>query len=128
MCSEGGRGDDLQGHVDGGAQGHEEGEGTGRLGHHDHGVDQCVDDAGDAHGAEQVDGQKGGRISQDVEQTDGEEGQDVLQVVAVGTAHTLHVRIVELDLQLGGHQVLGVGEGLKMKIPIKESKYIKLGM
>jgi len=113
MCLEGGRDDDLQGHVDGGAKGHKEGEGAGRLGHHDHGVDQRVDDAGDAHGTEQIDGQEGGRVGQDVEQADGEEGQDVLQVVAVGTTHTLHIRIVELDLQLGRHQVLGVGEGLK---------------
>ena len=52
-------------------------------------------------------------VRQQVECTDEEVGQDVLQVVLVGTPHPLHPVLVIPDLALGALGILGVGKDLE---------------
>ena len=51
-------------------------------------------------------------VGQQVESADEEVGQDVLQVVLVGTPHPLHPVLVISDLALGALGILRVGKDL----------------
>lgn len=75
------------GHVQSDHQRHKEGDRSRGLRQHDHRVHEGVHQPGDGGRAEQVDGQKGGRIGQRVEEADGDQRQHVLEVVAVGTVY-----------------------------------------
>lgn len=103
----------LQGHVDADAVGHEEGQGTSGLGNDHHGIDDTVHDTRDSRNTDQHNGQASGRIRQHVQEAGNEEGQHILQVVEMGTTHTLHMGIVQLHLQLLRGQILGIGKGLE---------------
>ena len=52
-------------------------------------------------------------VRQQVECADEEVGEDVLQVVLVGTPHPLHPVLVIPDLALGALGILGVGKYLE---------------
>jgi hypothetical protein len=51
-------------------------------------------------GTEQIDGDKGDRVDQDVEETDHKEGQNVFQVVAMGSEKNVGISEIGLELSV----------------------------
>ena len=101
---------DLESHVDGRSVASEPSKSSGWLHWHD-GVDDCVNDAANSGSSEKVDGQECIRRCHDVEQCDGNEDKNVFHVVAVGTANSFNVWIIEFWLQsLEGRGVFGIDE------------------
>lgn len=75
------------GHVAGDQQRHEEGDRSARLRQHADGVHDGVGDASERGCTEQIVGQRERGVGLDVEEADGNEGQNVLQVVEVGAVY-----------------------------------------
>ena len=75
-------------------------------------IDDCVKNPSGREGPDEHDGGASGRSGGQVEGTQDQERQDVLQVVEVGPPDPLHVRVVELHLSLAGLRVFWVGEYL----------------
>lgn len=73
----------LNRHEDSRNHRHEESECTSWLGNDDDGVHDAVHNSGDGSGTNHVNGQKLIRVGENVQQRDSEEGQNVLQVVAM---------------------------------------------
>ena len=64
---------------------------------------------------EDVDSHKWIRVGQQVESADEEEGQNVLQVVLVGTPHSLDI-LIDADLAFGACGILNIGKSLEKGI------------
>lgn len=105
-------------HVEADKIGNSEGNGTRWLRNDNHGIDEAVGEAGDGSDADQHGGESCSRVGQHVQEADEEEGNDVLQIVQVGTADTLHVRIVHLHLHLLGGQILWIRKCLEKSYDI----------
>ena len=77
-------------------------------------IDDCVKDPGGREHPDEHDGGTSGGSRGQVEGTQNQERQHVLQVVQVGSPHPLHVRVVELHLSTrSGVRVFWVGEYLR---------------
>lgn len=72
-------------HVQGGQHGHEKGKCTRRLRQHNNGIHNGMQDARNRGCPEQIDGHKWHRICECVQEADGDQRQNVLQIVAMGT-------------------------------------------
>lgn len=75
----------MNGHVGGDTEWHEESECPSGLRNNDDRVDNGVGDTSQNGGPVEVDGEEGGGIDEDVEESGNDQGKDVLEVVAMGT-------------------------------------------
>lgn len=72
-------------HICCGNQWHEEGYSTSGLGQWNDGIHNSVQYTRNCGGTEQIDGNKGVRVNQHVEETGQGEWQDIFEVITVGT-------------------------------------------
>lgn len=108
----------LNGHVDADSIGDEEGQGTRWLRNNHDSVDDCVDNSGDGSDTDQHNGQTSRRIGQHVQESNENERDHILQVVQMRPTHSLHVRVIKLNLQFLRWQILGISECLELTTKI----------
>lgn len=82
--------EDLKSHVNGGTIADEPGDSASWL-HWVNCVDESVHDSADCRCAEDVDGKGGFRRCKNIEECNGDEWQNVLQVVSVSSANSFNV-------------------------------------
>ena len=80
-------------------------------------VDKGMDEPSGSERPEAKESRRGAGVGQEVEGADEEVGQNVLEVILVGTPHPLNPVLVEADLALGPRGgILGVSKDLKEKV------------
>lgn len=105
----------LDAHVGGGEVADSPWKCAGRLGRNDC-VDDGVYDSADGSSSDEIDGEECLRGCQHVEECDGNESQNVLQIVSMSPTNTLHILVAEFRLQvLECLCVLWVGKRLKVR-------------
>ena len=75
----------MNSHVETGSQSNKEGNGTSRLWHHIYGVNNSVNNACNGNGTEKIYSQECWWISQGKEKSNDKEGNNVFQIITMGS-------------------------------------------